>query len=119
MTPWTVACQAPLSMGFIKQEYWSGLPFPSPGHLPDPGMEPGSPTLQADSFYHLSRQGSPAAVQYSASSGPTLAKREWWAVLPSYGKSSEEGSYEALRKLKMCSLKSRDSEDWILTPVRK
>ena len=42
-TPWTVACQAPLSMGFPRQEYWSGLPFPSPGDLPDPGVEPASP----------------------------------------------------------------------------
>ena len=39
-TPWTVACQAPPSMGFSRQEYWSGLPFPSPGDLPDPGIEP-------------------------------------------------------------------------------
>ena len=46
--PWTVACQAPLSMGFSRQKYWSGLPFPSPGHLPDPGIEPMSPALQAD-----------------------------------------------------------------------
>ena len=37
-TPWTVACQAPLSMGFPRQEYWSGLPFPSPGDLPEPGL---------------------------------------------------------------------------------
>ena len=44
----TVARQAPLSMGFSRQEYWSGLPFPSPGDLPDPGIEPQSPTLQAD-----------------------------------------------------------------------
>ena len=44
-TSWTVAYQAPLSMGFSKQECWSGLPFPSPGDLPDPGIEPGSPTL--------------------------------------------------------------------------
>ena len=50
VTPWTVACQAPLSMGFSRQEYWSGLPFPSPGDLPNPGIEPGSPALQADSF---------------------------------------------------------------------
>ena len=50
--------QAPLSMGFSKQEYWSGLPFPSPGDLPDPRMEPGSPGLQADSS-PLSHQGSP------------------------------------------------------------
>ena len=47
-TPWTVACQAPLSMGFSRQEYWSGLLFPSPGDLPDPGIEPRSPALQAD-----------------------------------------------------------------------
>ena len=50
MTSWTVACQAPLSMEFSRQEYWSGLPFPSPGDLPDPGIDPGSPALQADSL---------------------------------------------------------------------
>ena len=49
-TPWTVARQAPLSMGFSRQEYWSGLPFPSPGDLPNPGIEPRSPALQADAF---------------------------------------------------------------------
>ena len=49
-TPWTVAHQAPLSMGFSRQEYWRGLPFPSPGNLPYPGVEPGSPALQADSL---------------------------------------------------------------------
>ena len=48
--PWTVALQASPSMGFSRQEYWSGLPFPSPGDLPDPGIEPGSPTLQADAL---------------------------------------------------------------------
>ena len=47
-TPWTIAYQAPLSMEFSRQEYWSGLLFPSPGDLPDPGIEPRSPTLQAD-----------------------------------------------------------------------
>ena len=49
-TPWTVACQAPLSMEFSRKQYFSGLPFPSPGDLPDPGIEPGSPALQADSL---------------------------------------------------------------------
>ena len=49
-TPWTVAFQAPLSMEFSRQEYWSGLPFRSQGDLPDPGIEPGSPALQADSL---------------------------------------------------------------------
>ena len=62
-TPWTVACQASLSMGFSGQEYCSGLPFPSPGDLPDPATEPGSPALQADSLrlclYRLSYEGSP------------------------------------------------------------
>ena len=49
-TPWTVAYQTPLSMGFSRQEYWSGLPFPPPVDLPDPGIEPGSPAWQADSL---------------------------------------------------------------------
>ena len=49
-TPWTAAYQAPLSMGFSRQEYWSGVPFPSLGDLPNPGTEPGSPALQADSL---------------------------------------------------------------------
>ena len=48
--PWTVVFKAPLSMEFPRQEYWSGLPFSSPGDLPDPGIEPRSPTLQADSL---------------------------------------------------------------------
>ena len=48
--PWTVACEASLSMGFSRQEYWDGLPFPSPGDLPHPGIELGSPELQADSL---------------------------------------------------------------------
>ena len=47
-TLWTVACQAPLSIGFSRKEYWSGLPFPSPGDLPNPGIEPRPPTLQVD-----------------------------------------------------------------------
>ena len=49
-TPWTVALQAPLSMEFSMQEYWSGFSFPSLGDLPNPGIEPGSPTMQADSL---------------------------------------------------------------------
>ena len=49
-TPWTIAYQAPLSMEFSRQEYLSGLPFPSPGDLPNPGIEPGSPSLQADAL---------------------------------------------------------------------
>ena len=58
VTPWTVAYQASLSMGFSRQEYWSGLTFPSPGDLPHPGVEPWSPAMQAD-VYPLSHQGNP------------------------------------------------------------
>ena len=50
VTPWTLAHQAPLSMGFSRQESWSGLPFPPPGDLPDPGIKPRSPALQADAL---------------------------------------------------------------------
>ena len=50
VTAWTVASQAPLSMAFSRQEYWRGLPLPPPGDLPDPGIEPRSPALQADSL---------------------------------------------------------------------
>ena len=48
--PWSIAYHAPLSMGFSRQEYWSGLPFPFPGDLPNPGIKPGSPTLRADAL---------------------------------------------------------------------
>ena len=60
-TPWLVACHSPLSMGFSRQEYWSGLPFPSPEDLPNPGIKPvspSSPALQTDSL-PLSYLGSP------------------------------------------------------------
>ena len=50
VTLWTVAHQAPLSRGFSRQDYWSELSFPAPGDLPDPGIEPGCPALQADSL---------------------------------------------------------------------
>ena len=50
VTPWTVAYEVPPSMGFSRLDYWSGLPFPSPGDLLNPGTEPGSPTLQSDAL---------------------------------------------------------------------
>ena len=58
VTPWTVAHQAPLSMEFPRQEYWSGLPFPSPGDLPNPRVEPSSPAL-ADGFFTTAPPGKP------------------------------------------------------------
>ena len=70
-TPWTVAYQAPPCMGFSRQEYWSGLPFPSPGDLPDPGIEPGSHSFQADAWtseppWHLktTEPGTGCALSY-------------------------------------------------------
>ena len=60
-TPWTVAHQAPPSMGFSRQEYWNGVPFPPPGALPDPGIKPRSPALQADSLLTVV-QGKPLSV---------------------------------------------------------
>ena len=62
-TPWTVACRAPLFMGFSRQEYWSGLPFSSPGDLPDPGIKLFSPVSQADSL-PFEPQGSPVLLSY-------------------------------------------------------
>ena len=68
MIPWTVACQAPLSIGFSRQEYWSGLLFPSLEDLPDPGIEPGSPVLQADSLL-FELQGRPSKGIAAAAAG--------------------------------------------------
>ena len=76
VTTWTVACQAPLFLGLSRQEYWRGLPFPSPEDLPDPGIKPVSPmspALQADSFL-LSHWRSPINYQFHSvtQSCPTL-----------------------------------------------
>ena len=78
-TPWIVACQAPLSMRFSRQQYLSRLPFSSPGDLPYPGIEPGSPAFQI--LYHLSHQGSPLYH---------WATREAWQMRPHFqrGRSS-------------------------------
>ena len=74
VTPWTVACQTPLSMG-SSTPHWSGLPFPSPGDLPDPGMEPGSPALQEDSL-PSAPPGKPSAVMRSQRGGQDLVTQE-------------------------------------------
>ena len=65
MTLWTVAHQAPLSMGFPRQEYWTGLPFPSPGDIPDPGIEPGSPLLAGGFFTALATGEDPVWMAIS------------------------------------------------------
>ena len=63
-TPWTIAHQAPLSMGFSRQEYWSRLPWPSPRDLSDPGIKPGSPALQADALPSEPSRKPPLHVKY-------------------------------------------------------
>ena len=78
VTPWTVAYQAPPSMGFSRQEYWNGLPFPSPADLPDSGIEPGFPALEADALTseppgkHLKGI---KLLQIFSSSGQTLGRQ--------------------------------------------
>ena len=98
--PWTVSVQAPLSMGFSRQDYWSGLPFLPPGHLPDPGIKPRSPTLQADSLpseptgklcwkvkvKSLSRVRLFVTPWYVACQAPPsmgFSRQEYWSGLPS------------------------------------
>ena len=99
MTPWTIVHQAPLSVGFSKQEYWSGLPFPSPGDLPDPISEIklGSPTSQADALTseqpgnHKMKVKSlscvrlfatPWTIAHQASLSTGFSKQEYWSGLP-------------------------------------
>ena len=85
-TPWTVVCQTPPSMGFSRQEYYSGLPFPSPGDLPNPGIEPRSPALWADAFTLWAIrevQKNTPNVRINAgwhSVSMTSHNREWWAL---------------------------------------
>ena len=87
-TPWTVAYQAPSSMEFSRQEYWSGLPFPSPGNLPDPGIEPGSPALQVgcftiQMFYHLKQLFvTPWTIALWAPLSMGFSRQEYWCELP-------------------------------------
>ena len=80
MIPWAIACQAPLSMEFSRQEYWSGLLFPSPGDLPDPRSEPGSPASRADSL----PPEPPGVVNISVSAVPGL-NCSMWDLVPSPG----------------------------------
>ena len=98
LTPWTVAYQAPPSMGFSRQECWSGLPFSSPGDLPDPGIKPRSPALQADALpseppgksvymykiyihvYIYLGEGNGNPLQYSCLENP-MDGGAWWAAV--------------------------------------
>ena len=88
-TPWIVGHQAPPSMWFPRQEYWSGLPFPSPGDLPDPGIEPESPTLQADALTY-EPPGKPSRNE-------VVSKNQNW-TLNSWGLHSSGGDKQIVLK---------------------
>ena len=85
MTPWTVAHHVPPSMGFSRQEYWSGLPFPSPEDLPNPGIEPGLPHCR-QTLYCLSQQGSP---NESRAGLKEAREKEQWEVMWSSERTEE------------------------------
>ena len=87
VTLWTVAYQASLFIGFSRQEYWSGLPFPSPGSLPNPGIEPRSPSLQGDSLLSEPPGSSSTFLLPPNPSGLTFSSKPWsvpwvWASCP-------------------------------------
>ena len=90
-TLWTIAHQAPVSMEFSRQEYWNGLPFPTPGDIPNPGMEPRFPTLQADSlpsepllsrFSRVRLCVTPETAAHQALPSLGFSRQEHWSGLP-------------------------------------
>ena len=92
--PMDCSCQAPLSMGFSRQEYWSRLPFSSPGDLPDPGIKPESPALQVD-FLHLSHQGCSIclfALPWWLSDKESATNAGGLGLIPGSGRSPGEGN---------------------------
>ena len=90
--PWTAACQAPLSMAFPRQEYWSRLPVPSPGDCPDPGIEPVSPTSSAliGGFFTTEPPGD--GLPYSSSGKESTCNAGDPSLIPGSGRSTEEGN---------------------------
>ena len=82
-TPWTVAYQAPLSMGFSRQQYWSGLPFPSLGDLPDPGIKPRSPALESDALPSEPQGKEPIDGQYLNQTDYILCSQRWRSSIES------------------------------------
>ena len=105
MTPWTVACQASLSMGFPRQEYWNGLPFLSPGDLPDPGIEAMSPACQADSLLvsHLGNLSSDKYLDSYSLEGQTQQK----PIKKVIGRDWNQGTWKGLKGYKMRSRESK------------
>ena len=129
-----MACQVSLSMGFARQEYWSGLPFPSPGDLPDPEIKPGSPTLQADSLASESpgkplpltwREPNPTGIYYVDElqntplprlglRGPVGARDEWEGLLGSGNPCLLPGGNQIpLESIMLMNCKTLLYQDWV------
>ena len=99
MTPWTVAHQAPPSIVFPRQESWSGLPFPSPGDLPDPGIEPASPAL-AGGFFTTEPPGKPLGQPHSLPKEHDLRALMTFILELTLGDSEEQGNLVRCSPLK-------------------
>ena len=116
-TPWMVAYQAPWSMGFSRQEYWSGLPFPSPGDLPNPGTELGSPALQIDALPSEPPGKSRSSNSTSGSEGKAPVCRAGDpGLIPGLGRSPGEGNGHPLQY--SCLENPMDREAWWATFMR-
>ena len=103
-TPWTVAYQAPPSMGFSRQEYWSGLPFPSPGDLPNPGIEPGFPRIGGRRFNLWATRETASTNQgskWKERSEFTIALSKW--ISPAQGKAPSSGSQQLGSRRGQCT----------------
>ena len=96
-TPWTVTHQAPLCMGFLRPEYWSGLPFPSPGDRPDPGIEPRSPTLEAGAL-PSEPPGNPC-VKWTVSPSVVSDSAIPWTAWNSPGQNTGMGSLSLFQEI--------------------
>ena len=112
LTPWTVAHEAPPSMEFSSQEYWSGFPFPSPGDLLDPGIEPRSPTLQAEAL-PSEPPGATKESLVAKTVKPFACNAGDLASIPGWGRSPGEGNGNPLQY--SCLENSMDRGAWRVT----
>ena len=105
VTPWAISCQAPLSMGFSRQEYWNELPFPPPGDLPNPGTESTSPAWQVDSL-PLSHQGNFIILYYEQNVLTVqLTLGVYWALVPGPPKDTKIQEYPVpYINIQLCSI---------------
>ena len=104
VTPWNVACLTPLSMGFSRQEYWRGLPFPPPSHLPDPGIEPVSPVLASGFFFFFNHWATWEAPVLLHSLSKRCRFSSWHFLLPFDCPDWKAGSWLCLTPSSVLSL---------------